>query len=80
MVDLSVLPFAVGKPFNQLAYTLPSGIITSLDFRVEQDAQLQELRDSNDPYTATRELYLKKRQADIDALRGKSPEKEGDVE
>ncbi len=80
VVDLSVLPFAVGKPFNQLAYTLPSGIITSLDFRVEQDAQLQELRDSNDPYTATRELYLKKRQAEIDALRGKSPEKEGDVE
>ncbi len=74
VVDLSVLPFAIGKPFNQLAYTLPSGIITSLDFRVEQDEQLQELRDANDPYTATRELYLQKRQAEIDALRGKSPE------
>jgi len=80
VVDLSVLPFAVGKPFNQLAYTLPSGIITSLDFRVEQDEQLQKLRDSNDPYTATRELYLQKRQAEIDALRGKSPEEEGGVE
>lgn len=74
VVDLSVLPFAIGKPFNQLAYTLPSGIITSLDFRVEQDEQLQKLRDANDPYTATRELYLQKRQAEIDALRGKSPE------
>lgn len=77
VVDLSVLPFAVGKPFNQLAYTLPSGIITSLDFRVEQDEQLQKLRDSNDPYTATRELYLQQRQAEIDALRGKSAEEKG---
>lgn len=74
VVDLSVLPFAIGKPFNQLAYTLPSGIITSLDIRAEQDEQLKELRDANDPYTATRELYLQKRQAEIDALRGNSPE------
>lgn len=73
VIDLSVLPFAVGKPFNQLAYTAPSGIITSLDIRAEQDEQLRELRESNDPYTATRELYLQKRQAEIDALRGKSP-------
>ncbi len=74
IVDLSVLPFAIGKPFNDLAYTLPSGIITSLDFRVEQDEQLRKLREANDPYAATRELYLQKRQAEIDALRGKSPE------
>ncbi len=77
VVDLSVLPFAVGKPFNQLAYTLPSGVITSLDIRAQQDEQLQELRDTNDPYAATRELYLKKRQAEIDALRGKSAEQTG---
>lgn len=76
-VDLSVLPFAVGKPFNQLTYTVPSGIITSLDIRAEQDEQLKELREANDPYTATRELYLKKRQAEIDALHGKLPEDQG---
>ncbi|MEP2103566.1 MAG: VacJ family lipoprotein [Parasphingorhabdus sp.] len=74
VVDLSVLPVAVGKPFNQLVYTLPAGIITSLDFRAEQDEQLRALRESNDPYTATRELYLQQRQAEIDALRGKEPE------
>lgn len=73
-IDLSVLPFAVGKPFNQLHYTVPSGIITSLDIRAEQDEQLKQLRESNDPYTATRELYLQQRQAEIDALRGKTPE------
>ncbi len=78
VVDLSVLPVAVGKPFNQLVYTLPAGIITSLDIRAEQDEQIQKLRDSNDPYTATRELYLQQRQAEIDALRGKAPEKSED--
>ncbi len=75
VVDLSVLPVAVGKPFNELVYTLPAGIITSLDSRAAQDEQLRKLRESSDPYTATRELYLKQRQAEIDALRGKVPEK-----
>ncbi len=76
VVDLSVLPVAVGKPFNELVYTLPAGIITSLDTRAEQDEQFRKLRESDDPYTATRELYLKQRQAEIDALRGKKPEQQ----
>lgn len=74
VLDLSLLPFAVGKPFNELVYTVPAGIITSLDSRIELDAQIEELRDADDPYTATRELYLKQRQAEIDALRGKGPD------
>lgn len=74
VIDLSVLPFAIGKPFNQLIYTVPSSIIVSLDSRIALDDQIEKLRDSNDPYTETRELYLQQRQAEIDALRGKSPE------
>jgi phospholipid-binding lipoprotein MlaA len=74
VVDLSVLPVGVGKPFNELVYTLPAGIITSLDTRAEQDEQFRKLREADDPYIATRELYLKQRQAEIDALRGKEPE------
>lgn len=74
VLDLSLVPFAVGRPFNQLAYTLPSGIIVSLDDRVAIDGQIQELKKSSDPYAATRELYLTQRQAEIDALRGKTSE------
>ena len=71
-VDRLILPFSVGAPFNKLAYTLPTGIARSLDHRAEFDSELTELNTgSADPYTASREYYLRHRQAEIDALRGK---------
>jgi phospholipid-binding lipoprotein MlaA len=71
-VDRLVVPFAAGKPFNQPVYTVPAGTLGSLDQRAQFDADLQKLHDSADgPYTATREDYLARRQAEIDTLRGK---------
>jgi phospholipid-binding lipoprotein MlaA len=70
IVDGSVMPLAVGAPFNDPKYTLPRGAIRSIDYRVEFDEQIKALQDDVDPYTTQREGYLAARQAEIDALRG----------
>lgn len=72
-IDRMVLPSAFGQPFNQPTYTVPASIVGSLDYRVEFDAQLHKLRDTSDPYAASRANYLESRQAEIDALRGRQP-------
>ncbi|MFM7028145.1 MAG: MlaA family lipoprotein [Chakrabartia sp.] len=72
IMDLMLLPLAVGKPLNNPYYALPAGVLSSLDDRAEFDAELTRLRtQSGDPYAALRAYYLNKRQAEIDALRGK---------
>jgi phospholipid-binding lipoprotein MlaA len=74
-LDRLLLPFAVGAPFNQLAYNLPAGAVGALDRRVGLDDELQALREGDqDLYTARRNLYLRKRQAEIDALHGRRRE------
>lgn len=70
-VDGVILPYGIGAPFNKLYYTLPNGVVRSLDRRVEFDCQLDRIRKSDDPYAAARVYYLKKRQAEIDELHGK---------
>lgn len=72
IMDLMLLPVAIGKPFNNIYYAVPAGILSSLDDRAEFDAELTRLRtETNDPYAALRAYYLNKRQAEIDALRGR---------
>ncbi|MEP3051995.1 MAG: VacJ family lipoprotein [Erythrobacter sp.] len=73
-LDQSLLPFIVGRPFNTPEYGIPSFILTSLNARIEFDEELTEIRASDDPYSSLREAYLAKRQADIDELRGITPE------
>lgn len=75
-VDGVVLPIGIGAPFNKPYYTIPNGLIRSLDRRVELDCQIKALQAADDPYAATRAFYLKKRKAEIDALhgRGNGPE------
>ena len=69
VLDRFVLPLSVGKPFNQLIYTVPIGVISELDHRAEFDEQLHELHDNTaDPYAASREYYLRRREAEIDQL------------
>ena len=72
-LDRLVLPAAIGSPFDKPYYALPAGIISSLDDRVEFDAQLKKMREAPDPYAASRANYLKRRQAEIDALHGNGP-------
>ncbi|MCE7797001.1 VacJ family lipoprotein [Sphingobium sufflavum] len=72
ILDLSLIPAVAGKPFNDPLYGLGTGTVKAMNDRVEFDEQIEVARDSDDPYTATREFYLKRRRAEINALH--SPE------
>lgn len=72
MLDRFVLPVAVGSPFNQLAFSVPIGVLSTLDHRAEFDDQLHVLHDGvADPYATSRDFYLRRRQQEIDHIRGK---------
>lgn len=71
VVDLSLLPAAVGKPFTNPIVSAAKGTLSSIDDRVENDVILTRIQESGNPYAAMREYYLKKRQAEIDVLKGK---------
>ena len=71
VVDLSLLPAAVGKPFTNPIVSAAKGTLSSIDDRVENDVILTRVQESGNPYAAMREYYLKKRQAEIDVLKGK---------
>lgn len=71
-LDGFVLPIGVGRPFSRVAYTLPTGILRGLDRRIAFDDRLATMkRDGGDLYAVRRTFYLKQRQAEIDALRGR---------
>lgn len=79
-IDRLVVPVAVGKPFNRPYYAIPAGILTSLDQRAEADDKLAKLHDeTGNAYVATRDEYLKRRQDEIDALRGRSKDGQAPV-
>ncbi len=74
-LDRLVLPLSVGRPFNSLTFTVPIGVISTLDHRAEFDEQLHKLHDgAADPYVASREFYLRRRQAEIDQLHSRRGE------
>ena len=63
IADRMLLPTAIGSPFNTTAYSVPTNTVGVLDRRSEEDAQLRVLRVcNNDPYFASREFYLQRRQ------------------
>lgn len=70
-IDQAIVPFAVGAPLNTPYYAIPAYTINSLQFRMEFDQTLTEIRDSIDPYEATREYYLCRRENDILTLRNR---------
>ncbi|WP_017672294.1 VacJ family lipoprotein [Blastomonas sp. AAP53] len=73
-VDGLLLPTVAGAPFNDPYFTLPAATLSALQGRIQIDEQLNALRTySNDPYVDARDFYLKRRQAEIDALRGRAP-------
>jgi phospholipid-binding lipoprotein MlaA len=72
-LDLLFLPVAVGGFFTRPEFGIPAGVLSSLDYRIEFDEELRAIRASKDPYVAKRTYYLRKRQAEIDALHGRKP-------
>lgn len=79
-IDQSILPFAVGKPFNTPLYAIPAFTVNSLEFRIQFDEKLKEIRDSDDPYFAARETYLCQREAEIAALKNRPPPRDCSIE
>ena len=75
-LDQSLLPLAVGKPFNRPAYAATYFVVNGLDQRLEVDAELKEIGASDDPYAMRRDTYLAKRAREIAALKGEAVEPE----
>ncbi|SFP61336.1 MlaA family lipoprotein [Sphingomonas rubra] len=73
VADQVLLPVGPFRPLRQPAVGIPLGVLNALDFRAEFDDELEALRTQKRPYVAMREFYLQRRQAEIDALRGKRP-------
>lgn len=74
-VDRLILPVGVGKPFTSTTYTAPAGALGALDHRAEFDEELHILHDNvPNPYESSRDFYLRRRQAEIDYLKGKRTE------
>lgn len=71
-VDKMALPFLIGKPFTEPAYVIPATILKQLGDRAAFDDTIQQIRKEDDPYTTYRELYLKQRKAEIEALHGRT--------
>ncbi|MGV3511466.1 MAG: MlaA family lipoprotein [Novosphingobium sp.] len=79
-LDRFLMPFAVGGPLRNPGYVYGSFVIRSLDERVANDELFRRIREESNPYASYRELYLKSRQAEIDALKGKADfQKEGSI-
>lgn len=71
-LDRLLLPTAVGKPFNTIAYSLPTSVLGAITRRNENKVKIENLRDgATNPYTTLREDYLQARQIEIDELRGR---------
>ena len=80
LLDQSLLPAIAGKPFGTPYYAIPAYTVNSLEFRIEYDAKLEKIRDSDDPYYAMRETYLCNREAEIAALKNKPPPRDCSIE
>lgn len=68
-LDQALLPAIVGRPLNTPEYGVPAYVLTSLNFRLEFDEQLEDIRNSEDPYVELREQYLAKRHYEVELLK-----------
>jgi phospholipid-binding lipoprotein MlaA len=79
-LDQSIVPLALGRPFNTPYYAIPAYTVNSLESRIEFDEKLNEIRESDDPYFAARETYLCNREADIAWLKNRPPARDCSIE
>lgn len=71
-IDRLILPIAFGSRITKPEVAIPLGVLGALDHRSEFDGTLHKLHDDvADPYANTRRFYLRRRQAEIDHLRGR---------
>lgn len=71
-IDQLLLPFAFGRPFNRVAFTLPTNVGRTLDRRAYFDDELRKMREGpKEFYASRRDFYLQMRQDEIDDLKGR---------
>jgi phospholipid-binding lipoprotein MlaA len=71
-IDRLFVFLPLGTTFKSPAFKLSTGVVRGLDHRAEIDDRIRTLRDGpENDYDASRDFYLKRRQAEIDQLRGK---------
>lgn len=73
-VDQLAVPTLIGKPFTDPTVATSISILSQLGERAAFDSQIRKIRDSENPYATYRELYLKQRKAEIEALHGRVTE------
>lgn len=71
-IDKMLVPAVVGKPFTEPAVVIPATILGQLGERAAFDEEIGRIREEGNPYAAYRELYLKQRKAEIEALHGRT--------
>ena len=71
-MDRFLLPIAAGRPFNRIYYVAPVGLFRTLDHRAQFDEKLAALHSGSDPYSDTRNDYMRDRQDEIDHLHSKA--------
>jgi len=79
LLDKAFLPTVIGKPFNNRIYVAVSGVLTTVDYRVIIDDDLAKVRQASSPYSTYRQIYLKTRFDEIEALHGRGPLADGEV-
>jgi len=70
-LDQFILPMALGRSLFRPAVAIPIAALSELNSRIEFDDELTQIQATRDPYVAARSYYLRKRQAEIDALHGR---------
>ena len=79
MVDRAALPLAIGGQVLPTAAVVPMIMIGILDRRLVNKERLRQEREAADPYSTTRDNYLRRRADEIEGLRhpnGASPPEE----
>lgn len=69
--DKMILPFALGRKVFKPAYVIPATILNQLGERAAFDETITAIRKEDDPYTVYKTMYLRQRQAEIEALHGR---------
>lgn len=69
-VDNLILPTGVGKPFNTLYYAVPAYTVNSLEWRIQFDDDMREIKNAASPYDLMKQFYLERREREINELRG----------
>lgn len=70
-VEIIVQPLAIGGPLTDPVVSGSTTVLDQLGERAAFDERINQIHKEDDPYAAYRDLYLKQRQAEIDALHGR---------